>query len=125
MSDVFTPHTYKLVIEGIAANYMLYPHFRAFIETGSNSATVMMTTNHVSEAHKIDSQIAMGGARKDDGRKGIFLYLRWSDTPRMGDSITLTVWQHTAEKYGNAEALPEDGFDPSDPTAIFEEGPAG
>jgi len=123
MACEFGPHTYKIVIEGITANYMLYPHFRAFIETGSNSPTVMMTINHVSEAQKVDFQNAMGGTRKDDGRSGIFVYMRWSDTLEMGDSVTVTVCQRGAENYGEPEPLPEDGFDPKKPTKIFEEGP--
>lgn len=123
MSCEFRPHTYRIVIEGIAANYMLYPHFRAFIETGSNSPTVMMTINHVSEAHKVDFHSAMGGSRKDNGRRGVFIYMRWADTPRMGDSITITICQRGTEEYGEPESMPEGGFDPGNPTSVFEEGP--
>lgn len=122
MSGEFTPRTYKIVLEGIAVNYLLYPHFRPFIETDSNSPTVIMTTNHVSEAHKVDFENAMGGTRKDDGRSGIFVYMRWSDTPEMGESVTITVWQQGAKKYGAPEPMHEDGFDPDNPTAIFEQG---
>lgn len=123
MASDFSPHTYRIVVDGIAANYMIYPHFCAFIETGSNSPTVMMTANHASEPDKIDFQQAMGGNRKDDGRNGIFVYMRWSGTPRMGDAVTVTVWQDGAEKYGAPEPLPEDKFDQDNPTAMFEQGP--
>lgn len=123
MSELPTPRTYRIVIEGIAANFMHYPHFRAFIETDSTSPTVMMTINHVTEAQKVDFENAMGGKRRDDGRTGILVYLRWSETPRMGDSVTLTVWQSDATQYGAAEPLPEAGFDPTDPTNVLHEGP--
>jgi hypothetical protein len=110
-------------MEGIAANFLHYPHFRAFIPTDSGSPTVMMTVNHVSEAQKVDFENAMGGTRTDDARTGILVYLRWSDTPRMGDSVTLTVWQDGASVYGPAEPLPEKGFDVENPTAVLHEGP--
>jgi len=123
MASEFTPHTYKIGVDGITANYMIYPHFCAFIETGSDSSTVMMTANHASEPDKIDFEHAMGGTRKDDGRNGILVYMRWSGTPRMGDAVTITVWQDGAGKYGAAEPLPETTFDHEDPTAILEQGP--
>lgn len=122
MSSEFSPRTYQILIEGIADNFFLYPHFRAFIETDSASPTVVMTTNNASEPEKIDFQIAMGGTRTDDGRSGVFIYMRWTGTPRMGDAVTLTVWQEGATRYGRAEALPETGFDPAEPTKIFEQG---
>ena len=117
-----SPHTYRIVIEGIANNFMDYPHFRAFIPTDSDSPTVIMTINHVTEAHKVDFENAIGGTRQDDGRTGILVYLRWSDMPRMGDSVTLSVWQAEASQYGAVEPLPETGFDPEDPTAVLLEG---
>jgi len=123
MTGFPTPRTYRIVIEGIAANFMHYPHFRAFIETDSDSPTVLMTVNHVTEAHKVDFENAMGGTRRDDDRTGILVYVRWSDTPRMGDSITLTVWQDGATEYGAAEPLPEEGFDAENPTGVLHEGP--
>ena len=122
MADVFSPRTYRIPIEGIANNFYLHPHFRAFIETDSNSPTVTMTTNHVSEAQKVDFWSAAGGTRTDDGRTGILVYMRWSDTPRMGDAVTVTLWQAGATRYGLAEPLPEEGFDPHNPTAVLEEG---
>jgi hypothetical protein len=122
MSGEFSPRTYQIVIEGIADNFFIHPHFRAFVETDSASPTVMMTTNNVTEPDKVDFQTAMGGRRSDDGRSGIFIYMRWTDTPRMGDAVTVTVWQDGASRYGRPEALPEAGFDASAPTAIFEQG---
>lgn len=121
--EFLAPHTYRIVIEGIADNFMDYPHFRAFIPTDSASPTVMMTINHVTEAQKVDFENAMGGTRTDDGRSGILVYLRWSDMPRMSDSVTLTVWQAGASQYGGAEPLPESGFDAQNPTAALVEGP--
>ncbi len=122
MADVLNPRTYRIVMEGIAENFYHHPHLRAFIETDSDSPTVMLTTNHVSEAQKVDFWNASGGNRVDDGRTGILVYMRWSETPRMGDSVTVTVWQAGANSYGRAEPLPEEGFDPADPTAVLEEG---
>lgn len=123
MTGLSAPRTYRIVIEGIAENFVHYPHFRAFIETDSNSPTVLMTVNHVTEAHKVDFENAMGGTRRDDGRTGILVYVRWTGTPRMGDSITLTLWQDGATTYGHAEPLPEAGFDEENPTGILHEGP--
>ena len=122
MMNFAAPRTYRIVSEGIANNYMEYPHFRAFIETDSDSPTVMMTINHVTEAHKVDFESAMGGTRQDDGRTGVLVYLRWSDMPRMGDSVTLSVWQADATSYESAEPLPETGFDPENPTGALLEG---
>jgi hypothetical protein len=48
MSAQFAPHTFKVVVEGIA-DFFLHPHFRAFIETDSNSPTLLLTTNDVTE----------------------------------------------------------------------------
>jgi hypothetical protein len=123
MTGQFAPHTYRVLIEGIADNFFLYPHFRAFIETDSESPTVMMTINEVSEADKLDFYNAMGGRKTDDGRSGIFVYMRWTGTQRMGDAVTFTVWQKDAQKYGVPEPMPEEGFDSANPTAGFEQGP--
>lgn len=125
MVEQFSPRTYQIVIEGIAKNLFLYPHFRAFIETDSDSPTVMMTTNDVTEPHKVDFQSATGGTRDDDGRHGIFVYMRWSGTPRMGDAITITVWRLGATSYGEPEPMPEVGFDPENPTGMFKQGQVG
>ncbi len=122
MAAFAEPRTYRLTMEGIANNFMNYPHFRVFIETDSDSSTVLMSINHVTDAGKVDFESAMGGRRRDDGRSGILVYMRWSDTPRMGDSVTVTVWQSGATKYEAAEPLPEKGFDPENPTAALEEG---
>ena len=122
MSDDFAPRTYQIVIEGIAETFFVMPHFRAFIETDSASPTVMLTINDVSEPHKVDFYNATGGSRVDDGRTGIFVYMRWTDILRMGDAVTFTVWQHGATRYGLPEALPEESFDPAEPTGIFEQG---
>jgi hypothetical protein len=123
MSAQFAPHTFKVVVEGIADNFFLYPHFRAFIETDSNSPTVLLTTNDVTEPAKVDFQNATGGSRRDDGRTGVFVYMRWTGTPRMGDAVTFTVWQQDAETYGVPEPMTEAGLDTDDPTAMFEQGP--
>ncbi len=125
MADRFEPRTFQIVIEGIAKNHFIYPHFRAFIGTDSDSPTVLMTTNYVTEAHKVDFLSAMGGTRKDDGRSGIFVYARWAGTPRMGDAITVTLWQSGATSYGEPESMPEAGFNPDDPTGAFKQGPVG
>ena len=122
MSGEFSPRTYQIVMEGIAESFFTHPHFRAFIETDSASPTVMMTTNQVTEPEKVDFQIAMGGTRVDDGRSGIFIYMRWTGTPRMGDAVTVTVWQAGASEYGRPEALPAEGFDPAKPATVFEQG---
>jgi hypothetical protein len=122
MAEVFAPKTYRLVMQGIADNFYIHPHFRMFIETNSDSPTVIMTTNHVSEAQKVDFWSATGGKRVDDGRSGIFVYMRWSDTPRMADSVTITLWQDGATRYGPAEHFPEEEFDPANPVACFHEG---
>jgi hypothetical protein len=82
----------------------------------------MMTINHVTEAHKVDFESAIGGTRQDDGRTGVLVYLRWSDMPRRGESVTLSVWQAEATRYGAAEPLLETGFDPENPTAALLEG---
>ena len=37
----------------------------------------------------------------------------------MGDGVTVTLWQRGAERYGDPERLPEDGFNPDEPTAVF------
>lgn len=119
MTD-FTPHTCKLFVEGIADNFMNFPHLRAFVETGSDSPSVLMTVNGVGEPHKVDFELAMGGARKDDGRKGVMVYMRWSETPSMGDAVTLTLWQQGAKSYGKAEPIA--ALDPAGPLALFEQG---
>ena len=84
-----------------------------------------MTTNYVTEAHKVDFLSAIGRHRKDDGRSGIFVYPRWAGTPRMGDAITVTLWQSGATSYGEPESMPEAGFNPDDPTGAFKQGPLG
>lgn len=118
----FETKTYSLFLESVSGSFLLYPHLRGFIETGSDSAAVMMTINSATQAHALDAQMAMGGKRSDDGRKGIYVYMRWTDNPGMGDSVTFTVWQKGAEKYGKVEALPEKPFDPENPSAGFEQG---
>ncbi len=122
MTEQFQPHTFKIAIEGIANNFFDAPHFRAFIETDSSSPTVLMTTNEVSEAQKIDFQNAIGGSRCDDGRTGVFVYMRWTSTLRVGGVVTVTVWQQGAQRYGAPEPLPETGFDPANPTSAFKQG---
>jgi hypothetical protein len=82
----------------------------------------MMTINHVREAHKIDFELAMGGTRKDNGRSGILVYMRWREIPDMRSSITFTVWQQGVESYGPVEALPEELFDEEDLSNQFELG---
>ena len=101
---------------------MVYPHMRAFIETGKADPSVMMTVNHVQDIDRVDFATAMGGTRKDNGRKGIFVYLRWNEVPTMGEETTFTIWQRGAAKYGEPETLPEEGFDPAQPTELFEQG---
>lgn len=123
MGEHFEPRTYQIVVEGIAENHFIFPHFRAFIETDSDSPTVLMTTNNVTEPQKIDFQSAIGGTRTDDGRTGILVYMRWTGTPRMGDAVTVSLWQQGASVYGRAEPMPEDGFVPDDPTGLFKQGP--
>lgn len=122
MTGQFTPHTYRVVIEGIADNFFEYPHFRAFIPTDSDSPTVLITINELSEPEKLDFHNAMGGRRLDDGRTGILVYMRWAGNQRMGDDVTFTVWQADAYTYGVPEPMPEEGFDPTAPTAGFEQG---
>lgn len=122
MTEQFLPHTFKIDIEGIVKNFFVMPHLRAFIETDSSSPTVMMTTNDVSEPHKIDFQNAIGGSRRDNGKTGIFIYMRWTATPRVGDAVTVTVWQQGAQHYGTPQPLPEEHFDQDDPTGVFEQG---
>lgn len=122
MTEQFLPHTFTIVIEGIANNFLAMPHFRAFIETDSSSPTVMMTTNDISEPHKVDFQNAIGGLRRDNEKTGIFVYMRWAAIPRSGDAITVTVWQQGAQHYEAPQPLPEENFDPANPTGIFEQG---
>ena len=123
MSGQFAPHTYRVLIEGIADNFFRYPHFRAFVETDSDSPTVMVTINELTEPGKLDFHNATGGRRLDDDRTGIFVYMRWTGTQRMGDAVTFTVWQEGAEVYGVPEPMPDAGFDPGEPTAGFAQGP--
>jgi len=58
MMKILAPHTYRIVIEGIANNFLGYPYFRAFIPTDSRSPTVTMTIDHVTEAQKVDFENA-------------------------------------------------------------------
>lgn len=122
MAIDFKPKTYRIFIESISENYLRYPNLLAFIETGSDNSTVIMTINHVSEAHKVDFELAMGGTRKDDGRQGILVYMRWLENPDMRSSITFTVWQQGAVSYGQVESLPEKMFDQGDLTKQFKLG---
>lgn len=121
MQSQFEPRTFKVLIEGIADNFFVYPHFRAFIETDSDSPTVILTTNELTEPAKVDFHTAMGGTRQD-GRTGILVYMRYTGTPRMGDAVTFTVWQQAATVYGAPEPMPEIGFDSDDPMAGFAQG---
>ncbi len=120
MESEFEPRTFKVLIEGIADNFFIYPHFRAFIETDSDSPTVMSTANELTEPAKVDFHTAMGGTRQD-GRTGILVYMRYTGTPRMGDAVTFTVWQQAATVYGAPEPMPEIGSD-DDPMAGFTQG---
>ncbi len=69
MAAFVEPRTYRLTMEGIANNFMNYPHFRVFIETDSDSSTVLMSINHVTDAGKVDFESAMGGRRRDDSHQ--------------------------------------------------------
>lgn len=115
MSKALSPHTRQIVVD----NFFVGLHFRAFIETGIDDPAVLFSLNDVSNAAKVDFVSVTGGARKDNGRKGIFIYMRWTKAFDMGDTVTITMWQRGAESYGDLELLPEDGFDPEKPTAIF------
>jgi hypothetical protein len=79
--------------------------------------------NDATNASKVDFVSAAGGALKKDCRKGILINMRWTHAPAMGDSVTFTLSQQGAERYGDPERLPEDGFDPEEPTAEFADGP--
>lgn len=123
MTAPFSPHTFTMHVEGITDNFFSAPHFRAFIETDSQSPTVMMTTNNISEPQKIDFQNAIGGSRRDNGKTGILVYMRWTEAPRVGDAVTVTVWQEGAHHYAAPTPLPENEVDPAIPAGIFEQGP--
>ena len=103
----------------VVDNFFLGLHFRAFIETGKDDPEVLFSLNDVTNASKVDFVSAAGGAWKDNGRKGILIYMRWTKAPAIGDTVTFTLWQHEAERYNDPERLPEDGFDPENPTADF------
>ena len=123
MTSEYNPKTFRIFIESISENFLHFPHLLAFIETGSDSASVMMTVNEVSEAHKIDFEMAMGGTRKDDGRRGVLVYMRWHEIPDMKSAVTFTVWQKGVAKYSQAEPLPDKLLDPNNPTNMIEHGP--
>lgn len=110
-----SPHTMRIVVD----NFFVGLHFRAFIETGRDDPEVLFSLNDVTNASKVDFVSAAGGARKDNDRKGIFIYMRWTKAPAMGDTVTVTLGQRGAERYNDPEKLPEDGFDPEEPTAVF------
>jgi len=116
--EALSPHTKRIIV----INFFLGLHFRAFIETGRDDPEVLFSLNDVTNASKVDFVSAAGGALKKDGRKGIFMYMRWTKAPAMSDSVTVTLWQRGAERYNDPERLPEDGFDPEQPTAEFVDG---
>ncbi len=113
-----SPHTIRIVV----VNFFVGLQFRAFIETGRDDPEVLFSLNDVTNASKVDFVSAAGGARKDNGRKGILIYMRWIKAPAMDDTVTVTLWQQGAERYSDPERFPEDGFDPDDPTADFVDG---
>lgn len=115
MTQTLSPHTVQIVVP----YFFLGLHFRAFIETGRDDPGVLFSLNDVTNASKVDFVSAAGGTRKDDGRKGILIYMRWTHAPAMGDSVTVTLWQRGAEHYNDPEKFPEEGFDPDEPTAVF------
>jgi hypothetical protein len=115
MSQDLSPHTKQIVVD----NFFVGLHFRAFIETENDDPTVLFSLNDVSNAGKVDFVSATGGSLRSDGRKGILVYMRWTKAFDMGDTVTITLWQRGAEEYGDPQRLPEDGFDPEKPTAIF------
>ncbi|MGF1664828.1 MAG: hypothetical protein ACFCVC_00995 [Acidimicrobiia bacterium] len=122
MQSEFEPRTFKMPIEGIADNFFVYPHFRAFVETDSDSPTVLATTNELTEPAKVDFHTAIGGTHQD-GRSGVLVYMRYTGTPRMGDAVTFTLWQQAATVYGAPEPMTETGFDTNDPMAGFAQVP--
>lgn len=113
--QALSPHTIRLVV----IDYFLGLHFRTFIETGNDNPEVLFSLNDVTDASKVDFVAATGGARKDNGRKGVLVYMRWTEAPAMDDVVTLTLWQRGAGRYGAPEKLPEDGFNPDRPTAVI------
>jgi hypothetical protein len=121
MAGQFSPCTYRVV----ADNFIVQLHMRAFIETASDDPTVMLTLNDVSEVFKVDFVTAAGGTRRDNGQKGIFVYLRWTEPPKMGETVTFTCWQKGVKKYSEPVSLPEAGFDPRNPAGGFEVGEIG
>ena len=115
MSQNLSPHTVRIVVD----NFFVGLHFRAFLETGKDDPAILFSLNDVSNAAKVDFVSVTGGALKDNDRKGIFIYMRWTQAFDMGDTVTITMWQRGAKNYGDPEVLPEDGFDPEKPTAVF------
>jgi hypothetical protein len=110
-----TPHSLRIVV----IDYFLGLHFRAFIETGCDAGEVLFSLNDVTDASKVDFVSATGGVRSDDGRKGVLIYMRWTEAPGMDDVVTMTVWQRGAGRYAEPEKLPDDGFDADRPTALL------
>jgi hypothetical protein len=115
MSQTLSPHTARIVVD----NFFVGLHFRAFIETGKDDPAVLFSLNDVTNAAKVDFVSVAGGSLREDGRKGILIYMRWTQAFDMGDTVTITMWQRGVESYGDPELLPEDGFDPENPTAVF------
>jgi len=113
--QTLTPHTIRLVV----MDFFLGLHFRAFIETGRDDPEVLFSLNDVTNASKVDFVAATGGARSDDSRKGVLIYMRWAEAPSMDDCVTMTLWQRGVERYNAPEKLPENGFNPDQPTAVI------
>jgi hypothetical protein len=107
--------TFRIVV----IDFFMGLHFRAFIETGREDSEVLFSLNDLTDASKVDFVAATGGALRHSGRKGILVYMRWTDAPSMDDSVTVTLWQKGVTRYGDPERLPEEGFDPHHPTAAI------
>ena len=124
MVEQFSPRTFQIVIEGIAKNLFVSAlpcvHRDRFGQSDGD------------DDHQRCHRTAQGGLpernrgctrRRRASRD--FVYMRWSGTPRMGDAITVTVWQLGATSYGDPEPMPEVGFDPENPTGMFKQGRVG
>lgn len=111
-------HTMRIIVD----NFFVGLHFRAFIETERDDPEVLFSLNDVTSASKVDFVSAAGGTWKAKDRKGVLIYMRWTKAPAMGDTVTLTLSQRGAERYGDPERLPEGAFDPDKPTAGFQGG---
>ena len=64
----------------------------------------------------------MGVTKRDDGRQGILVYMRWREIPDIQSSVFFKIRQEEGEYYGHDEHMPEEMIDRYNRTNQFDPG---